>query len=329
MDTLRIVFMGTPDFSVPALEALAMSQHEIVGVFCQPDRAKGRGNKMQVPPVKACALAHNLPVYQPNRLSSHELQKQIEELAPHLIIVIAYGKIIPSWLLDIPPLGCINMHASILPKYRGAAPIQWAILEGETETGITVMQMDEGMDTGDILKTFSLPILPNETAGELFDRLAKLSGEAIVPVVESLLEGELVPQKQDHEKATYTHKITKEMGHINWEKDGETICHQIRGLNPWPSAFTVIKNTRFKIHKANISTNASMSFEAHDNKPNVKSDFPPGAIIAMDRDTFTVQTGKGIVSVLEVQPDNKKKMSGGDFCRGWGVSIGDVLHEDR
>ena len=215
---LRIVFMGTPDFSVPTLEALIQAGHTIVGVYCQPDKQKGRGKQVQMPPVKVAALEHNLPVYQPVTLRDEQVQAELEALKPDVVVVIAYGKILPPWLIRLPQYGCINVHASILPNYRGAAPIHYAILNGDTKTGVTIMHMDDGLDTGDIIDIVETDILPGETTGQLFERIAELGGETIVPVLTRWVNGEIVATPQDDTMATYTAKITKEMGQIDWSK---------------------------------------------------------------------------------------------------------------
>ena len=210
--------MGTPDFSVPTLEALIKAGHSIVGVYCQPDKQKGRGKQVQMPPVKVAALNHNLPVFQPVTLRDEQVQAELEALNPDVVVVIAYGKILPPWLIRLPQYGCINVHASILPKYRGAAPIHYAILNGDTKTGVTIMHMDDGLDTGDIIDIVETDILCGETTGQLFERMALLGGKTIVPVLTRWVNGEIVATPQDDTMATHTAKITKEMGQIDWSK---------------------------------------------------------------------------------------------------------------
>lgn len=301
MESLRIVFMGTPDFSVPTLEALINSKHEVVGVYSQPDRARGRGQKLHMPPVKECAVEHDIPVYQPTSFKDETVKAELEALKPDLIIVIAYGKIVPKWVLDLPKYGCINLHASILPQYRGAAPIQWSILNGDEETGITIMQMDEGMDTGDILEVLKYPLTGKETAGELFDALADFGGEHIIGTLDRLIAGKLTPVKQDHDKATYTSKINKAMGEIDWKNDAKHIDCQIRGLSPWPSAFTYLDGKRVKIWQASVVDTETKGEIGE---------------IFVDKECLQVQTGSGVLEVYELQLDNKRRMSVKDFLLG-------------
>lgn len=303
MKSLRIVFMGTPDFAVPTLEALIDSHHNVVGVFCQPDKAKGRGQRMQMPPVKEMAVEHVIPVFQPETLKDDSVKEDIKALKPDLCVVIAYGKILPEDILTIAPMGCINLHGSILPAYRGAAPIQWAVLNGDKETGVTVMQMDEGMDTGDILSIIRTRIGEEETSGELFDRLAKLGADKIVQVIDQLAEGEIVPVPQNDEEATYTSKITKDMGLLDWSLEAHKICNTVRGLSPWPGAFTFMDGKRMRIWKATVAKTKGATV-------------PAGTIVAVEKDHFDVQTGDGIVSVWEVQLDNKKRMAVSVFLTG-------------
>lgn len=309
---MNIVFMGTPDFSVPTLQALAQGPHKITGVFCQPDKEKGRGKKIQLPPVKEAALDLGLPVYQPQSLRTEESENLLNSLAPDLIIVVAYGKILPTWLLELPKYGCINIHASILPKYRGAAPIHWAIINGDKVTGVTIMQMAEGLDTGDMLKVFETDILPNETTGELFDRLSLVGAKHINDVVEELTAGKLIPVKQDDSKATFTSKITKEMGLIDWHNNAVSLENLIRGLNPAPGCYTFIDGKRLKIWQAKRKVDA-ISSESE------------GTIIEINKSSFSVNTGDGILEITEVQPENKKRMQAGDFIRGHQLQVGTIL----
>lgn len=302
MKPLRIVFMGTPDFSVPTLEALLRGPHEVVGVYCQPDKAKGRGKQVQAPPVKICAEAHGLPIFQPPSLRTEEAQAQLESLAPDLVVVIAYGKILPPWLIGLPQYGCINVHASILPKYRGAAPIHYAIINNDAETGVTIMHMDDGLDTGDIISISKVAIEPKETTGQLFDRLAQLGGQVINDVIDQWVSGELKAQAQNHDEATHCAKITKDMGKIDWSKDAHTLSGLIRGLNPAPGCYTYMDGKRLKIWMAEALEEAS--------------DAAPGTIVVLGKHSFDVATGQGLLRVEEVQPDNKKRMDAGDFARG-------------
>lgn len=298
MKDLRIVFMGTPDFATPTLQALIQSRHKVVGVFCQPDKAKGRGQKLQMPPVKELALENGIPVFQPTTLSDEESKKIFNELRPDIIIVIAYGKILPAWLLNLPPYGCINLHASILPKHRGAAPIQWAILEGDKDTGITIMQMDEGMDTGDILEIIPHSLSQEETSGELFTTLAELGGSKIVSVLDDLIDNKLQPKKQCHDEASYTQKITKQMGLIDWKASAMDIDRKIRALSPWPGTYTYIHGVRLKIWKAT---------------PIVEKSTHPVGTLLVEKNRVRVVTGDGLLSLISVQLENKKCVSITDF----------------
>lgn len=313
MTPLRVVFMGTPDFSVPPLEALVQAGHNIVGVYCQPDKEKGRGKQVQMPAVKVAALAHDLPVYQPVTLKSEEVEAELRALEPDVIIVIAYGKILPPWLICLPKYGCINVHASILPKYRGAAPIHYAILNGDTKTGVTIMHMDDGLDTGDIIDVETIEILPNETTGELFERIATLGGTTINPVLERWVAGEIIATPQDDTKASHTSKITKDMGLIDWNSPAFEVANKIKALNPAPGCFTFINGKRLKLWMAE-SLEESSSVQ-------------PGTIVAITADSIDVATKDGILRLKEVQPDNKKRMSAGDFSRGHQLKVGMTFGE--
>ena len=313
MTPLRVVFMGTPDFSVPTLEALVQAGHNIVGVYCQPDKEKGRGKQVQMPAVKVAALAHDLPVYQPVTLKSEEVEAELRALEPDVIIVIAYGKILPPWLIRLPKYGCINVHASILPKYRGAAPIHYAILNGDTKTGVTIMHMDDGLDTGDIIDVETIEILPNETTGELFERIATLGGTTINPVLERWVAGEIIATPQDDTKASHRSKITKDMGLIDWNSPAFEVANKIKALNPAPGCFTFINGKRLKLWMAE-SLEESSSVQ-------------PGTIVAITADSIDVATKDGILRLKEVQPDNKKRMSAGDFSRGHQLKVGMTFGE--
>lgn len=313
MTPLRVVFMGTPDFSVPTLEALVQAGHNIVGVYCQPDKEKGRGKQVQMPAVKVAALAHDLPVYQPVTLKSEEVEAELRALEPDVIIVIAYGKILPPWLIRLPKYGCINVHASILPKYRGAAPIHYAILNGDTKTGVTIMHMDDGLDTGDIIDVETIEILPNETTGELFERIATLGGTTINPVLERWVAGEIIATPQDDTKASHTSKITKDMGLIDWNSPAFEVANKIKALNPAPGCFTFINGKRLKLWMAE-SLEESSSVQ-------------PGTIVAITADSIDVATKDGILRLKEVQSDNKKRMSAGDFSRGHQLKVGMTFGE--
>ncbi len=291
---LRIVFMGTPDFAKPSLQALIEGPNQVVAVVCQPDRQRGRGKVLSPPPVKMLAEQHNIPVLQPPSVRKESFSEQLRELAPDLLVVVAYGKILPASLLQLPRLGAINVHGSLLPQYRGAAPIQWAVINGETETGITIMQLDEGMDTGDILLTVPVAIGPQERAGELFDRLARLGGETLGPAIERLNQGQLTPQPQDHTLASAAPMLTKEMGHLDWSLTSARLHCLIRGLDPWPSAYGFIEGKRYRFFNPEI-----VRYQAAQ---------PPGTLCRVDNQGLLIATGEDSLLIREIQPEGKKRM---------------------
>lgn len=294
---MRIVFMGTPDFAVPSLEALLRRGHEIAAVYTQPDKPKGRGHKLLPPPVKVLALEHNIPVYQPTTFRNAEAVETLRALQPELIVVAAYGKILPPDVLAIPPYGCINVHGSLLPKYRGAAPIQWAVLNGDKVTGVTIQRMAEGVDTGDMLAKAETEIGPDETSGELFDRLMVLGAELLVDTIDKL--NTLTPEPQDDALATHAPMIQKEMGAVDWTKPASQVHNLVRGLNPWPAAYLTIDGKRMKLWKT---------------KP-VKARGLPGVLTVLDGE-MTVYCGEDAVQLVEIQPENGKRMRGSDYLRG-------------
>ncbi|MGE4560135.1 MAG: methionyl-tRNA formyltransferase [Desulfobulbus sp.] len=299
---LKIVFMGTPDFAVPSLRALIDSDHEVAAVVCQPDRQRGRGKVLSPPPVKVLAGEHNLPVLQPGSVRTDEFFEQLRTIAPDLLVVVAYGKILPVRLLQLPRLGAINVHGSILPKYRGAAPIQWAVINGEAESGITIMQMDAGMDTGDILLIERTPIGPQETAGELFDRLSAMGGATLVAAVDQLAAGGLTRQPQDHARATTAPMLTKEMGHIDWNLPARKLQSLIRGLDPWPSAYGFIEGKRYRFFHPEVVP--------------IRATGEPGTICRADAQGLLVATGEDCLLLREIQPEGKKRMEVASCLRG-------------
>ncbi|WP_319587219.1 methionyl-tRNA formyltransferase [uncultured Desulfobulbus sp.] len=305
---LRIVFMGTPDFAVPSLQALIEGPNQMVAVVCQPDRQRGRGKVLSPPPVKVLAEQHDIPVLQPPSVRKEPFLEQLRELAPDLLVVVAYGKILPASLLQLPRLGAINVHGSRLPKYRGAAPIQWAVINGETETGITIMQLDEGMDTGDILLTVPVTIGPQETAGELFDRLARLGGETLGPAIERLKQGQLTPQPQDHTLASAAPMLTKEMGHLDWSLPAARLHCLIRGLDPWPSAYGFIDSKRYRFFNPEIVR--------------YKAAQPPGTLCRVDNQGLLIATGEDSLLIREIQPEGKKRMEVATCLRGAHITPG-------
>lgn len=308
---MKIIFMGTPDFAVPAIDSLIAAGHEIAAVFSQPDKPKGRGYTMTPPPVKIKAMEHEIPVYQPNSMRDGEALKIFNEIHPDVAVVIAYGKILPQEILNSPKYGCVNVHASLLPKYRGAAPIQWSVIDGESKTGVTTQQMDVGIDTGDILMSLETEISPNETSGELHDRLSVMGAKLIVDTLDALEKGELVPKKQDDSQSCYASMLTKELCRIDWTQDAQTIHNKIRGLSPWPVAIAVMENKRFKIHRSAVSEMKNDSAQS-------------GEVISIN--PFTVKCGQNTaIELLEIQAEGKKRMTSEEYLRGHKVEIGTIL----
>ena len=307
---MRIIFMGTPEFAAPAIDSLIAAGHEIAAVFSQPDKPKGRGYAMTPPPVKVRAMEHGIPVYQPQSMRDGEALKIFNEIKPDVGVVIAYGKILPQEILDAPVYGCINVHASLLPKYRGAAPIQWSVIDGESKTGVTTMQMDAGLDTGDMLMKSETEILPDETAGELHDRLSAMGAELIVRTLDALAKGVLKPEKQDDSQTCYAKMLTKELCAVDWHKSAIEIHNQIRGLSPWPVATAVLEGRKLKLHRSAVSDMDSVEAAC-------------GEIISTD--PLTVKCGIGAIELLEIQAEGKKRMLSGDYLRGHRIQKGTVL----
>ena len=308
---MKVVFMGTPDFSVPTLEKIIEAGHEVIGVVTQPDKAKGRGKKVVYSPVKEKALEHNLPIYQPRRAREPEFIEQMEALNPDIMIVVAFGQILPKAILDIPKYGCVNVHASLLPKYRGAAPIQWAVINGDAVSGVTTMQMDVGLDTGDMLLKAEVPLAEDETGGSLFDKLSTLGGELLIETMEKIEAGDIHPEKQDDSQAgEYARTLDKALGNVDFTMSAVAIERLIRGLNPWPSAYTFYNGKTMKLWKAEVVSG---------------TDAKPGEIICVDKQSFTVQTGEGGLRILELQLEGKKRMDAGSFLRGCALNVGELL----
>lgn len=299
---MKIVFMGTPDFSVGALDALVEAGHEIIAVVTQPDKPKGRSGQMQFPPVKECALRHGLTVLQPVKIKTPEWVDKLRELKADVFVVAAFGQILSKEILDMPKYGCINIHASLLPKYRGAAPINWAIINGEKETGVTIMQMNEGVDTGDMLSHVVVPIAPKETAESLFDKLAKAGAELIVETLPKLEAGEIIPVPQDESQSSHVKMMNKSLGKIDWNQDAVVIERLVRGLNSWPSAYTYYQGKSVKLWDCDVVEAAAKAV--------------PGTIIAVAKDSFDVATGNGALRVLELQLEGKKRMDTKSFLLG-------------
>ena len=307
---MRIVFMGTPDFAVPSLQALIDAGHDVCAVYTQPDKPQGRKQILTAPPVKTLALAHDIPVFQPNTLKNEDEQARLRELAPEVIIVVAYGKLLPKAVLDIPPHGCINVHGSLLPRWRGAAPIQWAVIAGDEMAGVTTMQMAEGLDTGDMLLTYETKIGEKETAGELFDRLAQSGAELLTQTLVKL--DEITPRPQDDAQSCYAHMLDKQMAVIDWSKSAHEIDCLIRGLNPWPIALTMLSGERLKVFAAE--------------KANGNGE--PGTVLEADpKKGLTVACGEGALKLIEIQLVGGKRMKATDFLRGHSLEVGVKLGE--
>ncbi len=312
MRKLRIVYMGTPDFAVPCLEKLVEDGHQVQAVVTQPDRPKGRGQKLAYSPVKIAALAHNLPVLQPAKIKEPAFIEQMTALAPDVIIVVAFGQFLPKQMLALPPLGCINVHASILPYYRGAAPIHWAVINGEALTGVTTMYMDAGMDTGDMILKAETPIGPDETTGQIHDRLKDLGAQVLSDTLKLLAEQQAPRTPQEHAAATYASLLKREHEKISWCQSAVSIHNLVRGLNPWPGAYCLHNDNILKVWKTQIGNTT-------------EAELMPGRIEAITPDAIVVQTGIENILLLEVQPANKRRMTGGEYARGYGLKPGDVI----
>lgn len=308
---MRIVFMGTPDFAVPSLQALIDAGHDVCAVYTQPDKPQGRKQILTAPPVKTLALEHDIPVFQPNTLKNEDEQARLRELAPEVIIVVAYGKLLPKAVLDIPPHGCINVHGSLLPRWRGAAPIQWAVIAGDEMAGVTTMQMAEGLDTGDMLLTYETKVGEKETAGELFDRLAQSGAELLTQTLVKL--DEITPRPQDDAQSCYAHMLDKQMAVIDWSKSAHEIDCLIRGLNPWPIALTTLSGERLKVFAAE--------------KANGNGE--PGTVLEADpKKGLTVACGEGALKLIEIQLVGGKRMKATDFLRGHAIEAGTKLGDE-
>ena len=310
---MKIVFMGTPDFAAGALEALIKTGHEITAVVTQPDRAKGRSKELLPSPVKVCALDHGIPVMQPRKIKTPEGVEELKRYPADIYIVAAFGQILSREILDIPRFGCLNIHASLLPRYRGASPIQHVIIDGEKKTGITIMQMDTGIDTGDMLYKKEIEIAPDDNYETLHDKLMLLGGEAIVEALALLEAGKLTPEKQDDSASCYASLIEKNMGEIDFSKSAVAIDRLIRGMTPWPSAYTFYQGKQLKIWKALPAVTEKALGRM------------PGEILKVDKESVTVSTGEGSLKILELQLEGKKRMSAHDFLLGIRMTPGDML----
>jgi methionyl-tRNA formyltransferase len=304
--------MGTPEFACPTLQMLIDRGENVVAVVTQPDRPKGRGQQLQAPPVKELALQHGIPVLQPVKVRVPAALEELEAFRPELIIVVAFGQILPKALLELPRYGCINIHASLLPRYRGAAPINWCIINGESETGITTMQMDVGLDTGDMLLIRSIPVGAAETASDLHDRLAPLGATTMAETLDLLRAGQLQPEKQDDSQTCYAPMLKKELGSIDWTKDAITIHRLIRGVTPWPGAYSVLDGKMLKVLRARVGDGSAV----------------PGSVIAAGRNGLEVACGQGSIIIEELQLEGKKRLPAADFLAGYKVAPGTMMTKD-
>lgn len=312
---MRVVFMGTPDFAVQSLNALVTAGHEVAAVITQPDRPKGRGKQLAFPAVKTRALELDLPVHQPDNVKDAAFLELLAGYQPEVIVVVAYGRILPQAVLELPLYGCINVHGSLLPAYRGAAPIQRAVLDGCRESGVTIMQMDLGMDTGDMLLQGSITITEDDTTGTMFEKLAVLGGDLLVQVLAQLPAGNIKPQKQEESRATYAARILKEDEVMDWSQPAERLHCQIRGLAPAPGAYTLWNGQRLKLWKSRVVQRDSSSL--------------PGTVVELGKEGILVQTGSGCLELLELQPAGKKAMTAKAFCNGTGIAVGSRFGESN
>ena len=311
---MKIVFMGTPDYAVKTLEALIIAGYEVSAVFAQPDKPVGRKHILTAPPVKVCALEHGITVYQPETLKGEEAKNILEEINPDVMVVVAYGKILPEYILNIPKYGCVNGHASLLPFYRGSAPIQWSIINGEKKTGVTTQLMDKGIDTGDILEQAEVLIGEEETAEELFERLSKISAELMISTLKKLENGEITPQKQDETKATYAPIIKKEMAELNFNKSAEEIHNAVRGFYSWPCAFFFMNGKRIKVISCRVAG---------------KTNQEAGTVITQNGELLIACGDGNAISLVTLQPEGSKPMSAKQFLNGNNIPSGFVIGENN
>ncbi len=311
---MKVVFMGTPDFAVGALEAIIQAGHEVTAVVTQPDKPKGRSGQMQFPPVKECAVKYNIPVFQPVKVKEPESVAELRNYEADIYVVAAFGQILTKEILDMPRFGCVNIHASLLPKYRGAAPIQQAIIDGEAETGVTIQQMNEGIDTGDILNTVIVPIDKKETAESLFVKLEEAGAQLIVDTLAKIEKGEITPVPQDESKASYVRMMKKTLGKIDWNKEAVVIERLVRGLNSWPSAYTFFEGKSLKLWSCDVIEEACTE--------------APGMIVRVNKDSIDVATGNGVLRILELQLEGKKRMDTKSFLLGNAWKAGMCLGEN-
>ena len=315
--------MGTPDFAVPSLSGLLAHGEHVVAVVTQPDRPKGRGRKLTAPPVKQLAIDAGLPVLQPEKIRGQDFLDRIRDFLPDLIVVTAYGRILPGHLLNLPRLGTINVHGSLLPKYRGAAPVQWALLNGEQETGVTIMQMDEGMDTGDILLTEKIPISPDDTGATLMKKLGELGGQALIAALDLLRVGKLQPLRQDDSLATSAPPLTKSMGRIDWMKSAAEISCQVRGLDPWPATYTSAGGKRLRLFKPTVIEHRAVMGTVS----GVREPIAPGTLCRADDQGLLIACGRDFLLIQEVQPEGGRRLTAGAYLSGHPLTVGQQFGE--
>jgi methionyl-tRNA formyltransferase len=314
---MRVVFMGTPEFAVPTLQHLVNSEDSVVGVVCQPDRPSGRGKKIQFGPVKTFALAQNLPLVQPEKMKAPAFMEVLRSWSPDAIVVAAFGRILPQAILDLPPKGCLNVHGSLLPKYRGAAPIQWAVINGELEAGVTIMVMDAGLDTGAILEQAVMAIFHEDTAGDVAGRMAEVGGGLLVSTLKRWMAGTIEAQAQDDSAATLAPILKKEDGLLDWSQSAITLANRIRGLSPWPGGYTFMEGERWGIWKAQVEEP-----EGNSTLPTKSTHDVPGTIVGVTKHVIQVQTGHGVLHLIDIQPANKKRMAVTQYVAGHHIEVG-------
>ncbi|GAA0707914.1 methionyl-tRNA formyltransferase [Paraclostridium ghonii] len=308
---MKIVFMGTPEFAVPCLQKIIDEGHEVVSVVTQPDKPKGRGKKLAMPPVKELALKYDIPVYQPLKAREESFVETLKEINPELIVVVAFGQILPKSILDIPKYGCVNVHASLLPRYRGAAPLNWVIINGEEKTGVTTMYMDEGLDTGDMILKSEIPLDDEITAGELHDKMMIDGAQVLKETIDLISKGQASREKQNNEDTCYSPIMNKSLGNIDWNKSAKDIHNLIRGINPWPSAYTTYEAQTMKIWKTKVI--------------NKNSDKKPGTILSVDKEGIEVSTGEGSIQIKEIQMSGKKRMEVHEYIKGNNINTDVIL----
>jgi len=312
---MKVVYMGTPDFAVAPLEAIIKAGHEVIAVVTQPDKQRGRGKEMQMTPVKECELSYGIPVLQPVKIKEKEAVEELKKYSADIFVVAAFGQILSEEILEMPKYGCVNIHASLLPKYRGAAPIQWAVIDGEEKTGVTIQQMEKGLDTGDILFVKEVVLDKKETGESLYDKLTHVGADLIVEALASIEKGDVHPKKQNDALACYASRLTKDMGKIDFSKDAIVIERLIRGLNSWPSAYTFYRGKTLKIWDAEVT--------------DAETDKKPGTVLRVTKDAVEVATGKGTLLFKEVQLEGKKKVTVKDFLLGYEVKEGMMFEEEK